>query len=109
MCPLAYSDILFRRFFLSICQLPKDYLLRNFLNGFATFSKNYRWCFIDKNGTDVVEPKYTDVEPFANGLAKVTIRNVYEETNSYLDTTSKTVWSKTEDRYSAYNFDDNYL
>jgi hypothetical protein len=81
---------------------------RNFSNGLAAFSKNYRWGFIDNNGTVVVEPKYTEVEPFANGLAKVTIGNDYEETNSYIDTTGKTVWSKTEDRYAAYDFDVDY-
>lgn len=82
---------------------------RIFSNGLAAFSKNNRWGFIDKNGTVIVEPKYTEVEPFANELARVTIANEYEETNSYIDTTGKTIWSRKEERYAAIDFEDDYL
>jgi hypothetical protein len=42
-----------------------------FCNGLAKVKKNNKWGFIDSTGNVIVQPKYTQVENFNDGLARV--------------------------------------
>jgi len=60
-----------------------------------------RWTFIDKSGNQITSPKFDEVDPFINGLAKVTIRipnemdNEFTEKFGYIDKSGRYVWYPT--------------
>lgn len=59
----------------------------NFSNGMALFRKGYRFGFINKRGTIVVNAIYDYAAGFSEGLAKVTLKGQ----NFYIDSTGKMV------------------
>lgn len=42
-----------------------------YCNGLARVRMNKKWGYIDKNGAEIVKPKYIQVENFNEGLARV--------------------------------------
>jgi len=60
---------------------------------------NDKWTFIDKSGNQITSPKFDEVEPFYNGLARVTIyvpvEDEIEENYGYINKAGKYVWFPT--------------
>lgn len=60
-----------------------------------------RWTFIDKSGNQITSPKFDEVDPFFNGLAKVTIRipnemdDEFTEKIGYINKSGRYVWYPT--------------
>ena len=59
------------------------------------------WTFIDKSGKQITSPKFDEVDPFFNGLAKVTIRipnemdDEFTEKFGYINKSGTYVWFPT--------------
>lgn len=109
---------------------PKyDWLSQPFSGGFAAVEKNEKFGFIDRKGNQITEIKYSQVEYFKNGIAKVSYAGVPEagdycglpSINGYIDKTGKEIipaiydeariWDKTKliivrksRNMGAYNF-----
>jgi hypothetical protein len=63
-----------------------------FSDGVAPVSTNDKWGYINTNGKIVIEQKYIEAYPFADGLAKVAVRDSNGHTNyGYIDITGKLV------------------
>jgi hypothetical protein len=60
---------------------------------------NNKWTFIDKDGKQISAPKFDEVEPFHNGLARVTIYDTVgeeiEENYGYINKSGSYVWYPT--------------
>ncbi len=60
---------------------------------------NNKWTFIDKAGNRITSPKFDEVEPFYNGLARVTIyvpvEDEIEENYGYINKSGDYVWFPT--------------
>ena len=60
---------------------------------------NNKWTFIDKAGNQITSPKFDEVEPFYNGLARVTIyvpvQDEIEENYGYINKSGTYVWYPT--------------
>jgi len=68
-------------------QSPLEENARPFSGGFATIRPNYSWGFIDKNRKKVVEPVYTFMSSFQDGLLAVDLNGKC----GYVDTKGKMV------------------
>jgi hypothetical protein len=60
---------------------------------------NNKWTFIDKSGNQITSAKFDEVEPFYNGLARVTIyvpvEDEIEENYGYINKSGDYVWYPT--------------
>lgn len=60
---------------------------------------NNKWTFIDRSGNQITNPKFDEVEPFYNGLARVTIyvpvEDEIEENYGYINKSGDYVWFPT--------------
>lgn len=81
--------------------------IRSFSEGLAAVMKNYKWGFIDKNGTVVIPFKYDRVGDFHEGLAAVDIEQNPNRPGGkwgYIDRNGNNITSHKYDR--AYDFSD---
>jgi len=67
----------------------------------AAVSVDGKWTFIDTSGNQITSPKFDEVEPFFNGLARVTIRipnemdDEFTEKVGYINKSGQYVWFPT--------------
>ena len=79
--------------------IPAQYLVgEQFSEGLAgvQLKKNEKWGFIDKNGTQVIKPKFSHISSFENGIAEVIVGELYEEYKyGYISKNGDYIWKPT--------------
>lgn len=68
-------------------------IFREGLAGVESF--NHRWGFIDKTGKEVIEPEFTGVKLFRNGLSRMETGSLFKGLKvAYINKDGKIVWQE---------------